>query len=229
MFVELGSLASLARHMSARWKRPPPAIGRWVVIDVETTGLDPRRDELLCVAALGIELASGSAQIAVADSFEAVLQNPEPRASSENVLLHGIGWGRQRKGRPAREALPELAHWVADSPLLAYHAGFDQEVLRRAFKRYHLLPTRWHWLDLADLLPCAYPDVVAHSLDEWLQALGVQCAHRHDAAADVWATAELFLKAWPIWQRQGPVSWRDLSRRAAQLRWLRVCASAQHL
>jgi DNA polymerase-3 subunit epsilon len=60
-------------------------------------------------------------------------------------------------------------------------------------------------------------------------ALGVQCARRHQAAADVWATAQLLLKAWPNWQRQGLSSWPDLTRQAEQIRWLRVSASASQL
>ena len=224
-----GKSRALARQIVDHWRPPAPAAGRWLVMDVETTGLDPRQDDLLCVAALAIELSEGRAQIMVADSFEVVIQQPKPRASHDNVLLHGIGWGQQRQGRPAREALLDLADWVADSPVLAYHAGFDREVLRQACKRHQLPRPRWQWLDLADLLPLAFPHVKARRLDDWMAALGVHCVRRHQAAADVWASAELFLKAWPIWQSQGPVSWADLSRRAAQMRWLRVSASAQHL
>ena len=65
------------------------------------------------------------------------------------------------------------------------------------------------------------PDVSGRSLDDWMAALGVQCAVRHQAAADTLATAELLLKLWPkvLDQREGD-DWHALSRLAAQRRWL---------
>lgn len=204
----------------------PRSATRWIVMDVETTGLDPRSDALLCVAALAIDLRQGEPQLVVADSYEVVLRQAAPTASHENVLLHGIGWGQQRQGVPPRQALADLARWVGDSPVLAYHAAFDQQVLRQAFKREHLARPHWSWLDLADLLPAAFPDERASGLDQWMHAMGVQCVRRHQAAADVWATAQLFLKAWPIWRSQGLQDLQDFDRRAQQVRWLRTSASS---
>jgi DNA polymerase-3 subunit epsilon len=65
------------------------------------------------------------------------------------------------------------------------------------------------------------PDVPGRSLDEWMEALGIRCAVRHQAAADTLATAELLLRLWPqvVAQKQGE-DWRALSRLAAQRRWL---------
>jgi DNA polymerase-3 subunit epsilon len=118
---------------------------------------------------------------------------------------------------------------VGSAPVLAYHAGFDRAVLRRAYQIERMRQPRWRWLDLADALPAAFPALEAGSLDAWMRALGVQCARRHQAAADVWATAQLLLKAWPHWQRQGLSSWPDLTRQAEQVRWLRVSSSAAQL
>ena len=211
------------RLFSARPIRPR----RWVVIDVETTGLDPRSDDLLCVAALAIDLDGPAPQLAARDSFEAVIGQQVLRATHDNILLHGIGWGQQRQGQPQGQALQALTDWVADSPLLAYHAAFDQEVLRQAYKRCHLVQPRWQWLDMADLLPAAFPASQARSLDQWMQDLGVRCVRRHQAIADVWATAELFLKAWPRWQAQRLQSWADLAQSAKEQRWLRLSQSAR--
>jgi DNA polymerase III alpha subunit (gram-positive type) len=85
----------------------------------------------------------------------------------------------------------------------------------------------WQWLDMADLLPAAYPALAARSLDQWMQQLDVRCVRRHQAIADVWATAQLFLKAWPSWQAQHLTSWKDLEQRAGQERWLRTSGSPQ--
>jgi DNA polymerase-3 subunit epsilon len=218
----------LAKRMGAPLGSAPDA-QRWIVLDVETTGLDPQSDRLLCVAALAVHFSDQGPSLHAHDSFEVVLRQEAMAASHDNVLLHGIGWGQQRQGMPAAEALQRLHDWVGTSPMLAYHAGFDRAVLRRASQIERMRPPRWPWLDLADALPAAFPALQASSLDAWMRALGVQCARRHQAAADVWATAQLLLKAWPHWQRQGLNSWPDLTRQAEQIRWLRVSASASHL
>ena len=48
---------------------------RWVVLDVETSGLDPRQDRLLAIAAVCIHVNEDqSLKIDIFDSFEAVLK-----------------------------------------------------------------------------------------------------------------------------------------------------------
>ena len=62
------------------------AIGepRWVVLDVETTGLDIHHDELLAIAGVAVQLQDGTApRIALHDSFEAVLKRDS--ASTEGA------------------------------------------------------------------------------------------------------------------------------------------------
>ena len=66
---------------------------RWVVLDVETSGLDPRRDRLLAIAAVCISVESDASgldhqklTIDVSDSFEAVLKQ-DMASDKDNILL----------------------------------------------------------------------------------------------------------------------------------------------
>ena len=82
---------------------------RWVVVDVETTGLDVQHDQLLAVAAVGLQIDSTAApRIALADSFEAVVHHDAVLADKGNILLHGIGVGAQRAGAPPAVVLGAL-------------------------------------------------------------------------------------------------------------------------
>ena len=48
---------------------------RWVVVDVETSGLDMRRDRLRAIAAIALHVdAQAAPRSALGDSFEAVLR-----------------------------------------------------------------------------------------------------------------------------------------------------------
>jgi DNA polymerase-3 subunit epsilon len=163
---------------------------RWVVLDVETTGLDSGRDHLLSIGA--VALLDG--RIALADSFEIHVRPPEV-SSRDNVLVHGIGHGTQQRAADPREALPRFLDYVGTAPLVAYHASFDQAFLARAIKVQVGLPFSNPWLDLAELAPAALPRVAAglggKSLDHWLAHFNIPVAGRHTAAGDALATAML--------------------------------------
>lgn len=195
---------------------------RWIVLDVEASGLDAAHDRLLVIAAVALHRDGGTPRIAPGDSFEVVLRQPAGAAVDKaNILLHGVGVGAQREGVEPRAALEGFERWVARSPLLAFHSDFDETLIRRAMRAAlgHALPNPW--LDLARIAGVLRPDLPARSLDEWLAAFGVRCARRHQAAADTYATAELLLCLWPALRAQrGGDDWAALGRLAAQRRWL---------
>lgn len=204
------------------WRAHPPAAeeARWLVVDVESSGLDAARDRLLAVAAIALRVdwPRRRLAIALADSFEVVLRQeaPSPR---ENILLHGIGVQQQREGVPAREALQAFAAFAGAAPLLAFHAAFDREIVGR-HARVSLgarLPNAW--LDIEHLCRATHPQVRARSLDEWMAHFGIRCLARHQAMADSLAECELLLRIWPRVAHEC-AGWADVQKLAARHRWL---------
>ena len=201
--------------------RSRSSAARWAVVDVESSGLDARSDRLLAVAAVALHFEQGRPRIAVGDSFEVVLRQLQTPVAKANILVHGIGVGAQREGTEAGAALRGLEQWLAASPLLAFHAAFDEALIQRAMQAAlgHRLPNPW--VDLAAVAAALRPEVRARSLDDWLDHFGIRCAVRHQAAADSLATAELLLKLWPAACAQLPrADFAGLQRLAAQWRWL---------
>lgn len=198
--------------------RPEP--NRWVVLDVETTGLDPHSDRLLAIAAIAIEVGPGFARpsIILGDSYEAVLKQ-EFASDKDNILVHHIGAGVQKKGRPAIEVLEEFRPWVGNSPLLAFHAPFDQSMVQRAYKRFGLEPLTNDWIDIEPLAAISGLKPGARALDDWLTFFGIECAVRHQAAADTLATCELLLCLWSSIQREAN-SLRELKALAKNGAWI---------
>ena len=208
-----------------RWIAPSPSIDepRWVVLDVESSGLDAKRDRLLAFAAIGVHIEAHAPRIHLGDSFEAVLRQPATQAAPDrhNILLHGIGIGAQRVGADPRHALQAFEAWVGRSPLLAFHAAFDRTMLERACRATLGRHLTNPWLDLAPLAAVLYPQVRARALDDWLVHFNIRCALRHQAAADTLATAELLLKLWPALRQQLPQPrLRKVQALAALQRWL---------
>jgi DNA polymerase III subunit epsilon len=193
---------------------------RWVVLDVETSGLDAARDRLLAVAAIGMRVDWPRRRLAIVpgDSFEVVVQQEEV-SDVGNILLHGIGAQRQREGVPAREALHALRDYAGASPLLAFHAAFDRAMIQRYGRSVFGRTWSPAWLDIEHLCAATHHDVAARSLDEWMAHFGIQCAVRHQAAADTLAECELLLRIWPRVSAECG-SWRDVEQLAAHQRWI---------
>ncbi len=217
----------MSAALSALWRwvarlaseaAPDPAGDRGVVVDTETTGVDPRRDHLLAIGGVALD----SRGVVLADSFELVVE-ADGVGMPANILIHGIGHGAQAEGVPSAEALDAFRHWVAGAPLIGFHADFDRVVLRRACADAGIVFPDRPWLDVAALAVALLPDAARYggrSLDDWLLAFGIDALLRHNAAADALATAQLLLCLRSIAAAQGASGYVQLSRLARQARWL---------
>jgi DNA polymerase-3 subunit epsilon len=94
--------------------REPAASARWVVVDCETSGLDPTRDRLLSLAGVGVK----GRCISPGDCFAAVLRQQQP-SSRENILVHGIGEQQQALGQAPEAALEAFLAFAAHAPRVA--------------------------------------------------------------------------------------------------------------
>ncbi|MGL4576053.1 MAG: 3'-5' exonuclease [Burkholderiaceae bacterium] len=189
-----------------------PAHQRWVVLDVETTGMDSASDSLLSVGAVAVI----DGRIKPADSLE-IFVRPKIIGSRENILIHGIGEGAQAKAQDPREACIQFLDFVGQSPLLAFHAAFDRAFLSRAIKTYVNAPFSNPWMDVAHLAAAVYPQCKVKSLDEWLTFAGITAQGRHTAAGDALTTALLLQR---VVRASGKTDFEALAKLAQQARWL---------
>lgn len=193
---------------------------RWVMLDVETSGLDASRDRLLAIAAIALRVDWPRKQLAIwpADSFEVVLQQ-ESASGRDNILVHGIGAQRQREGTPPAAAFRAFEDYAGTSPLLAFHAAFDRTMIERHARAALGAAPPHRWLDMEHLCAATHEHVTARSFDQWLQQFSIRCAVRHQAAADTLAACELLLRIWPKVAMEC-ASWRGVERLAARRRWI---------
>jgi len=181
----------VARLQRLSEQSPPPTRNRhrrsrYVTVDVETTGLDLRRDRVLSIGAVAV---SGR-RIDLGGCFEVVLRQPES-SSRDNILVHRIGGQRQMAGEEPAEALVRFLEYVGHAPLVAFRAEFDQTMIDRALKETLGVKSQSVWLDLAKLLPALYPANDCRTMDDWLAMMKIRMLARHDALADALATAQM--------------------------------------
>lgn len=211
-------MPGLRDRLASLFAPAPGDDGRWVVVDTETSGLDPARDALLAIGGIAVD----SAGIRLADSFEVVLRNDAP-VKIESVVVHGIGHSAQRTGVPAAAALAAFADFVAGAPCVGFHAAFDRAVLDRAFASARLPRASTRWLDVAELAATLFPDQHkrgARSLDAWLAHFRIETTARHTAAGDALVTAELLLRLRSLAAAEGHRGFAALVRFSRHHRWL---------
>ncbi len=190
--------AQSAQRLQAWHNLPGPASrpllddARFVVVDVETSGLNPSRDQLIAIGAVAVQ----SGRIIVEDSFEVILRQGNV-SGKDNILVHGIGAASQAGGTPPADALIGFLEYLGKDPLIAFHVTFDETAIRRALRKFLQLNFKHVWLDLAYVIPALYSDQASEcrTLDDWMHYFDIANVARHNALADALATAELLLIA----------------------------------
>jgi DNA polymerase III subunit epsilon len=174
--------------------------GRLVVVDVETSGLSLAQDRLISIAAIAI---TGQV-IRLGETFETVLQQ-DTASTADNILLHGVSGAAQVAGESPALALLKFLEFVGTSPIVAYHAAFDEGMICKAILTHLGFKFRGRWLDLADLAPAFYPEWASRlrSLDDWSDHFHIPNPVRHNAMFDAFATAQLALIVFSQAQRRG--------------------------
>lgn len=197
--------------------RRPLQATRCVVVDVETSGLDPFHDRLISIGA--VALTGGLLRLA--ESFEVVLRQHTP-SDERNILVHGIDGTTQACGQDAADGLAAFLEFAGKSPLIGFHADFDRTMIRRAMLAELGSGPGNAWLDVAVLAPALFADraAAAVTLDDWLQIFGIENHSRHNALADACATAQLFQVVAAQAAQRGMRSCADLMQLEKDRRWL---------
>lgn len=116
--------ASLADH-AYRFLFEPGPEREAVSLDCETTGLDPRTDDVVAVAAVRIQ----GNRILLSERFEALVRQEDSQPGAESINVHGLRRRDVAEARPMRSLLPELLRFIGGRPLVGYYIDFDLRML----------------------------------------------------------------------------------------------------
>jgi len=217
--LDTAQLARLeqCRRMPAVSLDLPFGAQRVLVVDVESSGLDPYADRLLSIGAIDV-----SAGVIRLDSAFEVLLRQEWASADENILVHHIGGSAQLAGRERADGLLDFLCVSGKAPLVAFHVDFDRVLIERTVKAVLGIRPENSWLDLALLAPALFPKhaATARVLDDWLRVFGIENHARHNALADALATAQLLLAVLAAAKGCGLATWADLARLQKDQRWL---------
>ncbi len=170
---------------------PENSLLREIVLDTETTGLDPlqghRIVEIGCV-----ELFN---HISTGKVFHAYL-NPERDVPAEATIIHGITDAFLADKPVFSEQVDEFLTFIGNAPLVIHNAGFDMNFINAELTRcgYQRLPSA-RAIDTVLMARKKFPGAPA-SLDALCKRFSVDLSSRklHGALLDAQLLAEVYLE-----------------------------------
>jgi DNA polymerase-3 subunit epsilon len=184
------------RSFTATWPDHAPVDQvRFVVLDLETTGLNPAADAIVTIGAVAVI----GGDILLDDSFAALLK---VASNTSAVMVHGVTRDRSRGGVDEPIALGRFLDYLKDGVIVGHHIGHDVTALNAACGRHwggSLLNRSLDTMDLTlhlerDGAFAGRPAIRRFTLDALCERFGVVPHDRHTAAGDAFITAQIFLR-----------------------------------
>lgn len=182
-----------------------------VVVDLETTGLDPILDEIISFAAIPVR----GGRVRPAD-LVSTLVRPRRAPAAAGIRIHGLRESDLRDAPPLEERIELIAGALAGSVLVAHCAWIETRFLGRA------LADHGRTLDgpVIDTMALG-PGVLAQrgiacpespSLDFLARALGLPIHRPHHADGDALTTAQVFIALASLFDRERDATIGELAR-----------------
>jgi len=194
--TKLPFISRYRRAFEPTWSDETPIDSvRFVVLDCETTGLNPRTDRIITIGAVAVR----NGEILLEDSFEGLLKITRNTAA---VTVHGVTRDESRKGLEEPEALAMFLDYLKDGVIVGHHIGHDIGTLNAGYERHWGLQLANRSFDTMDLTLhlekagafSGRPAIREFTLDALCEMFGVVPHGRHTAGGDAFLTAEVLLR-----------------------------------
>jgi len=167
----------------------------FVVVDVETTGLNPAEDRIT-------EIAMMKVKGGVLQDELSTLINPLVPIPPSITDLTGIDNLMVADAPTAREVTPTIAEFLGDAVFVAHNAPFDWGFVSETAMRERGIELFNQQLCTVKLSKRILPHLTSKSLGPVTSALNITIPERHRASGDAYATALVLVKFLSYVQRK---------------------------
>ena len=165
--------------------------GPFTIFDLETTGLSAKKNRIVEIAAIRIDLNGEQ------ERFQRLV-NPECFIPRHAQAVHHIS-NEDVDGLPTFEIIgQEFLDFASGTTLVAHNAKFDLAFLQESLLRYNLPLWEDKTMDSIPIIKCAFPGLPSYSLQNLRSQFGLGAGFdgpAHRAFADVEWTIEIFAMA----------------------------------
>jgi DNA polymerase-3 subunit epsilon len=161
---------------------------KYVVISMETSGLDTEKDVIMSIAATSVV----ENRILLKDSFEIFVQHNKPLDSSLDNEFITVS----KVEKVAEDiAIETLINYIGNSILIGHRIDFDIEMLNYALSRLKLGKVKNEVYDIEAMFnKIADTNEKKYALEEMSKSLNMAISNRNSVADDAYSIAILFLK-----------------------------------
>ena len=171
-----------AQHLDEhKWDCIPD---KFVVVDLETTGLTPKTDRIIEIGAIlfskDLYLTSGEVK-----NFQCFIKQENP-IPTDSTAIHGITDEMVKDGDTEYSALSEFFVFSRGLPVYAYNAKFDRDFITETAKRcgFHDEDFKFKPEDILDTVDLVFDDLPNRKLETVANRLGYPTGKMHRALED---------------------------------------------
>ncbi len=169
-----------------------------VVLDVETTGMEPSQGARVCELA-AVKVADG----VLGQTFESLV-NPEIPIDGAAYAVHHISSEMVRSAPTMAAVMPQFLAFIEGSAIAAYNAPFDMGFLNRELARTTVLfQEPGPVIDVLLLAKRCLPQLGRYPLWNVARHFQIDFPQQHRALQDAKVAAEALLRLLPLAREQG--------------------------
>lgn len=171
-----------------------PPHGEWVSLDCETTGLNPKKDEILSIGAVLIK----DNKILMRKTFN-IFVKPSKNINPESIKVHLLREIDLQNAVEPDEAIYKLLEFIGSRPIVGYYIDFDMEMISKYTKKLIGVKLPNSRVEVSSI----YYDIkktrenygfIDLKFDTIMEFLDIPVLGKHDALNDAIMTSMIFLK-----------------------------------
>ena len=166
-----------------------------IVLDIETTGLDYKRERIVEFAAIRLENGKE------VDRYETLI-NPQQHIRKSSIQIHGITEEMVENEPLEKDVIDDILNFIGDYTIIGHNIIFDFSFLNEASLRHKNKPLVNHRIDSQFLYKEVFPDEECPNLDNLSARFGVTVENRHRAMGDTEVLAKVYPKLKKLYEKK---------------------------
>ena len=171
-----------------------PPHDEYICLDCETTGLNPKKDEILSIGAVHIK----KNKVLMRKTLN-IFVKPSKNVTEESIKIHHIRPIDLENAVDPKDAILELLEFIGNRPIVGYYIKFDIAIISKYTKKYIGITLPNHQVEVSSMYfkskkRSSDYEFVDLKFDTIMKELDIPELGKHDALNDAIMTAMIFLK-----------------------------------
>lgn len=171
-----------------------PPKGEYVCLDCETTGLNPRKDEILSIGAVIIK----DNKVLMRKTLNIFVKSSQ-NVNAESIKIHQIRPIDLENAVEPKDAIFELLEFMGSRPIVGYYIKFDIAMISKYTKKFIGIKLPNESIEVSSMYfktkkRSSDYEFVDLKFDTIMKELDIPTLGKHDALNDAIMTSMIFLK-----------------------------------